>query len=123
MCTGGRIKHHLQNNLDRPESTILFVGYQAVGTLGRQILEGAHRVRLFGEYFPVLARISKVNGMSAHADQNELIDWIKGYNPTPEAVYTIHGEPDAAQTLADRIGREMHVAARPGKPHEVVDLS
>lgn len=122
MCTGGRIKHHLRNNLERPESTILFVGYQAVGTLGRQILEGAHRVRLFGEYMPVHARISKVNGMSAHADQGELIAWLKGFSDLPEAVYTIHGEPDAAQALADRITRDMGIPAWPGVSQEVIEL-
>ena len=122
MCTGGRIKHHLRNNLERPESTILFVGYQAYGTLGRKILEGAREVRLFGEMKSVLARIEKVNGMSAHADQHELVAWLKGQKAPPEQVFMIHGETAAAQSLADRVKRELQIPARVAKYQETVDL-
>ncbi len=122
MCTGGRIKHHLRNNLERPESTILFVGYQAQGTLGRQILEGANQVRLFGQMVPVYARITKVNGMSAHADQNELLAWLKGQKEAPSAVFMIHGEVDAAQALADLVTRDLKVTAHVAKRSEEVTL-
>ncbi len=122
MCTGGRIKHHLRNNLERPESTILFVGYQAKGTLGRQILEGAAQVRLFGQTTSVLARITKVNGMSAHADQRELLTWLKGQKEPPSSVFMIHGEGDAAQALADVVKRDLNIPARVAKRGEEVSL-
>lgn len=114
MCTGGRIKHHIANNIERPESVILFVGYQAQGTLGRQILGGLSRVRLFGEELEVLARIEKVNGMSAHADRSELLQWLKGMKTLPRKVFVIHGEEHATEAFAEyihnRLGIETHVA-------------
>jgi metallo-beta-lactamase family protein len=96
MCTGGRIKHHLKNNLSRPESTILFVGYQAVGTLGRVIQDQPAEVRLFGEMQPLRARIEKISGFSAHADRDELVQWISSLKKAPRRVFITHGEPDAA---------------------------
>lgn len=122
MCTGGRIKHHLRNNLERPESTILFVGYQAYGTLGRYILEGAHRVRLFGQMLSVHARIEKVNGMSAHADQAELLDWLKGQGSPPEAVFMVHGEKAASEALAERVTQDLGIPARAALYQEQVEL-
>lgn len=101
MCTGGRIKHHLKSNIDRPESTILFVGYQAVGTLGRIILDGVDPIRIFGEEHPVRARIEKISGFSAHADQNELLRWITALQKPPRHVFVTHGEPDAAGAFKD----------------------
>jgi metallo-beta-lactamase family protein len=100
MCTGGRIKHHLVNNISKPESTILFVGYQAVGTLGRQILERPPKVRIFGKTYDVRARIEKINGFSAHADKNELLRWIKGFKHPPQKVFVIHGEDKAAEAFS-----------------------
>lgn len=96
MCTGGRIKHHLKNNISRSESTVLFVGYQAVGTLGRLILDGVDPIRIFGEEHEVKARIEKISGFSAHADQNELLRWITALKKAPRRVFITHGEPDAA---------------------------
>ena len=108
MCTGGRIKHHLKNNISRSESTILFVGYQAGGTLGRLILDGADPVRIFGEEQPVKARIEKISGFSAHADQNELIRWITALKKAPRRVFITHGESDATNAfkklLAEKTG-------------------
>ena len=122
MCTGGRIKHHIYNNIDRPESVILFVGYQARGTLGRQLLEGADRVRLFGEECQVLSRIEKVNGMSAHADRRELLEWLRRIKRGPRKVFVIHGEEEATEAFAkyvhDHLGVESHVA----KYREEVEL-
>ena len=106
MCTGGRIKHHLANNIDRKESTVLFVGYQAVGTLGRQIVEGASEVRLFGRKYPVKARITQIHGFSAHADRSELLRWVSGLNPGPRRVFVTHGEPESAHALADLLKQE-----------------
>jgi len=99
MCTGGRIKHHLKNNISRPESTILFVGYQAVGTLGRLILDGIDPIRIFGEEHEVKARIEKIDGFSAHADQNELLRWLSSLRKAPRRVFITHGEPDAANAF------------------------
>jgi metallo-beta-lactamase family protein len=98
MCTGGRVKHHLVTNITRPESTILFVGYQAMGTLGRRIVDGAKRVRILGQYYPVKARVVQISGFSAHADRNELLRWISGI--TPRRVFIIHGEPKAASQFS-----------------------
>lgn len=99
MCTGGRIKHHLKNNISRPESTILFVGYQAVGTLGRLILDGTNPIRIFGEEQEVKARIEKISGFSAHADQNELLRWLTAFTKAPRRVFITHGEPNAANAF------------------------
>jgi metallo-beta-lactamase family protein len=100
MCTGGRIKHHLVTNISRPESTIVFVGYQAVGTLGRQIVDGAKEVRILGQYYPVRARVVQLNGFSAHADRNQLLKWLSSLQRPPRRVFVTHGEPSAAQHFA-----------------------
>jgi metallo-beta-lactamase family protein len=92
MCTGGRIKHHLANNISRPENTIMFVGYQAVGTLGRQIADGAEQVRILGQKYDVKAKIVKINGFSAHADRNELLRWLKALKNPPRTIFVVHGE-------------------------------
>jgi len=99
MCTGGRVKHHLKANIDRPESTILFVGYQSFGTLGRLILDGRETVRLFGEEYEVKARIEKISGFSAHADQNELYQWISSIKQAPRKVFITHGEEKQAEAF------------------------
>ena len=95
MCTGGRIKHHLVRNITRPENTILFVGYQAKGTLGREIVEGKEKVRILGNVYPVRARIVQIHGFSAHADKNELLKWISGFKSFPEKMFVVHGEEEA----------------------------
>ena len=111
MCTGGRVKHHLVTNITRLESTILFVGYQAIGTLGRQILDGAKQVRILGQQYPVRARIAQIHGFSAHADRNELFQWISGLNSAPRRVFVVHGEPRAVkqfgQFLREKTGWEI----------------
>jgi len=108
MCTGGRIKHHLKDNLVRPESTVLFVGYQAAGTLGRIILDGAESVRIHGADVPVEARIAKINGFSAHGDRNELLRWLSGLQTAPRHVFVTHGEPAAASEFADFVRMKRH---------------
>jgi metallo-beta-lactamase family protein len=100
MCTGGRIKHHLANNIERPESTILFVGYQAKGTLGRVISSGAREVRIHGVLRSVRARIARVSGMSAHADRNELLGWLSTLKKKPRGVFVVHGETESAESFA-----------------------
>jgi len=99
MCTGGRIKHHLVNNISRQENTILFVGYQAAGTLGRHITNGAEEVRILGQYYKVRARIAQLNGFSAHADKDELTRWISSLRKLPRRIFITHGELNASQHL------------------------
>lgn len=100
MCEAGRIRHHLKHNLHRAESTILFVGFQARGTLGRVILDGASHVRISGEDIDVRARIRRIDAYSAHADQDELHAWIAGRRPIAGSLFLDHGEPEAVAALA-----------------------
>jgi metallo-beta-lactamase family protein len=112
MCTGGRIKHHLANNLSRPECTVLFVGYQAVGTLGRLIENGVSPIRLFGQSLPVRARIEQLPGFSAHADRNELLQWLSKISPTPPRnIFVTHGEPATARAFSETLRREKNFSA------------
>ena len=107
MCTGGRIKHHLVRDISDPEHTVLFVGYQAVATLGRQILEGADEVRILGMPRPVAARIEKINGFSGHGDRNELLKWLKSLKREPKHVFLTHGEPRASEPFSELIGESL----------------
>ena len=107
MCEAGRIKHHLRHNLDRPESTILITGFQAAGTLGRRLVDGAKEVRIFGIPVPVRADIYTINGLSAHADQSGLLGWLRHFKRAPDT-YVVHGEPEAADALAQAVRRELH---------------
>ncbi|MNY13977.1 Ribonuclease [compost metagenome] len=107
MCTGGRIKHHLARRLPDPESTVCFVGFQAAQTKGRQILDGAEIVRLHGQEVPVRAKIERVDGFSAHADQRQLLAWLGGFERAPRKTFVVHGEPEASQALAERIREDL----------------
>jgi metallo-beta-lactamase family protein len=100
MCMGGRIKHHLVHNISRPESTILFVGYQASGTLGRQITTRPPEVRIFGQPRPLKARVEQIHSFSGHADRNGLIDWVGHFHPPLPVVFLTHGEKEVAFNLA-----------------------
>jgi metallo-beta-lactamase family protein len=103
MCTGGRIKHHLAAHISKPETTVLFVGYQAVGTLGRQIVEGAKEVRIIGQTFPVNAKIVQALGFSAHADRDELFSWLDHLKKQPRGLFVVHGEKNAAHHFAEYV--------------------
>jgi metallo-beta-lactamase family protein len=103
MCTGGRIKHHLVANISRPESTVLFVGYQAHGTLGRQIVQGDEQVRIHGQMHPVRAKIEQLHGLSAHADRTALLGWVKRFQKLPREILLTHGEEEAALSLAQEV--------------------
>ncbi|MGE5398531.1 MAG: MBL fold metallo-hydrolase RNA specificity domain-containing protein [Chitinophagales bacterium] len=109
MCDAGRIKHHLKHNLWRPESTILFVGYQAVGTLGRRLLEGEKLVRIHGEDIAVKADIRQLESYSAHADQAGIMKWLKGFKSVPKEIFLVHGEGQAQETLSQLIEKEFQV--------------
>ena len=114
MCDAGRIKHHLKHNLWRPESTILFVGYQAKGTLGRRLLDGAKKVRIFNEDIAVNARIERFEGFSGHADREGMLEWIGSMRNKPKMIMLVHGEPeviaDFAATLESRMSIRTHIA-------------
>ncbi len=106
MCTGGRIKHHLVNNIARPENTVMFVGYQAGGTLGRRILSGDKQVRILGQEYSVKANIVRINGFSAHADKEELLQWLSGLKKRPRRLFVVHGELESANAFANYVRQE-----------------
>ena len=111
MCDAGRIKHHLKHNLWREDSTILFVGYQAVGTPGRALLDGTQEIKLFGEPVHVAAKICRMPGISGHADVNGLVDWIKAFEVKPQKVFVTHGEDTVTELFAARLRDEMNYDA------------
>ena len=112
MCDGGRIRHHLKHNISRPECALVFVGFQAAGTLGRRIVDGAKTVRLFGEPYPVRARVFTIGGFSAHADRSALLGWLAKFRRAPRATWVVHGEPLAAHSLCDAINEKPGWRAR-----------
>lgn len=107
MCEAGRIKHHLKHNLWRKESTILFVGYQAEGSLGRKLLEGASEVTLFGEEIQVEAEILSMPGISGHADREGLMEWAAAFSPKPSKVFIVHGDDAVVQPFADLLKEKL----------------
>lgn len=107
MCDAGRIKHHLKHNLWGAQNTILFVGYQAIGTLGRSLLEGATEVKLFGEPVHVAAEICQMPGISGHADVNGLLDWVKAFRKPPKKIFVTHGEDSVTEIFARRLEEEF----------------
>ena len=103
MVTGGRVLTYLQQLIDEPSTTVLLVGYQAEGTRGRQLQEGAHEIKFFGKYYPVKATIKNIESLSAHADQNELLNWMGKLKNIPEEIFLIHGEPTASDAFRTKI--------------------
>ena len=122
MCDAGRIRHHLKHNLWRPECTVLFVGYQAVGTLGRRLLEGERNIKLFGEDIEVHARIESLHGVSGHADMNGLLKWIGAFRTPPERVFVVHGEDAVTDRFAETVAEKFGYAAMAPYPCCEVDL-
>lgn len=106
MCEAGRIRHHLKHNLWRDECTVLFVGYQAIGTLGRSLVEGAKEVRLFGETIEVRAKIAQLKGVSGHADKAGLTNWMLGFKNDPDRVFVVHGDDEVCDIFADYLHDE-----------------
>jgi metallo-beta-lactamase family protein len=107
MATGGRVLHHLARFLPDPANTVIFVGFQASGTRGRRLLDGEDEIRIHGQLIPARAAIESVGSLSAHADANEIMRWLAGFSRPPKKTFIIHGEPDAAQALRDRVEKEM----------------
>jgi metallo-beta-lactamase family protein len=123
MCEGGRIRHHLRYNISRAECAIVFVGFQAAGTLGRKIVDGAKAVRIFRESYPVRAKVFTINGLSAHADQSALLGWLRRFRRAPRQTYVVHGEPLAAHALRDRIAADLGWAVKVPGPGARADLA
>jgi metallo-beta-lactamase family protein len=123
MCNAGRIKHHLRHNLENPEATVLFVGHQGNGTLGRQIVDGAKRVRIYGQDFQVRARIAQIYGFSGHADHDGLMRWISSFQRPPRRVFLTHGEEQVALKLAAEIKEKLSYETYVPHYQEAVELS
>jgi len=120
MCSGGRIRHHLKNNLWRKNAHVIFVGFQAQGTLGRALVDGAKNVTIFGKEIAVKANIHTLGGFSAHADQSQLLEWAKHFKtPRPE-LYLVHGETDKLTALQEQFREKYNWAAKLPKPHETI---
>ncbi len=122
MCEAGRIRHHLKHNLWRPESTILFVGYQAVGTLGRMLMDGVKTVRLFGEPIEVKAEVRRLDGVSGHADKDGLIKWVTQFEPQPQRVFIVHGEDSVCNAFRDELSERYGLKAEAPYSGSVFDL-
>lgn len=122
MCEAGRIKHHLKHGLWNPANTVLFVGFQAVGTLGRSLIEGADKVKLFGETIRVGAEITQLPGISGHGDANQLIKWVTHFSPKPRRVFVNHGEADVCELFVKRLQQEFGLAATAPYSGSVYDL-
>ena len=113
MCDAGRIKHHLRNNLWRPECTILFVGYQSAGSPGRRILDGAEEIKIFGDPVAVRAQIESLRSLSGHADKNGLLEWIGGFKEKPRQTFIVHGDDEVATGFAMLLEEKGYSAMAP----------
>lgn len=125
MCDAGRIKHHLKHNIWDPNNTILFVGYQAPGTLGRLIVDGIKKVKIFGEEIAVNAEIEYIEGYSGHADQKELVNFVKGFTKTPKGIFLVHGDYDSQTALKAKILEDMDseiYIPRYGSSYELTEI-
>ena len=122
MCDAGRIRHHLKHNLWRANSAVVFVGFQSPGTLGRRLLDGVEKVKLFGEEIAVKAKIVNFQGLSSHADHDHLIEWIKAFDPEPAHVFVVHGDEDVAPVFAEELN-SLGFHAHAAKFTECYDLA
>ncbi len=123
MATGGRIMHHLANRLSKPETIVLFTGYQAEETLGRSLMQGAKSVNIFGQNIPVAAKILTLTNFSAHSDQRELLDWLKQLPKPPKRIFLTHGEDGPRTVLKGVIEKELGWNVALPKLNEVVELT
>lgn len=120
MCNGGRIRHHLKHNLWRNNSHVVIVGYQAIGTPGRALVDGAETFRMGGENIIVKAKIHTLGGFSAHASQSQLLNWVDGFSKTKPKIYLIHGEPDAKNSLRERLSQQGWKVYVPRRGNSIV---
>lgn len=123
MATGGRVLHHLAHRLPDPRTTVLLTGFQAAGTRGRSLADGAATLRMYGTDVPVRARVVQVDGLSAHADREELRRWLRGFRRPPRRTYVVHGEPQAADRLAAMLRTDLGWTAQVAEDHETVRLA
>ncbi len=123
MCDAGRIRHHLKHNLWRRECTIVFAGYQAEGTIGRSLIEGAREVKLFGESIDVNASIERIDGISGHADRNGLLEWIGAFEKKPERVFMVHGQDKVCDYFAEGLRNDFGLVADAPYSGSVFDLA
>jgi metallo-beta-lactamase family protein len=122
MATGGRVLHHLRNLLPEERTTVLFVGYQAEGTRGETIQSGKTEVKIFGSWVPIRAKVKTISGLSAHADQGELLRWLKSSSGTPAQVRIVHGEPESASTFSNILSETLGWKAKPAEHLETLEL-
>jgi metallo-beta-lactamase family protein len=122
MATGGRIIHHLKHRLDDPATQVVFTGYQGEGTLGRRLLDGASQVEIHRQPIAVRAKISKLNSLSAHADQEEILTWLKKFKSPPKRTFIVHGEPPAQLALQQKIAQQLGWATSIPAQGQVFDL-
>jgi metallo-beta-lactamase family protein len=123
MATGGRVLHHLKQRLPDPNTTVLFAGYQAAGTRGRSLQDGATAIKLLGEVVTVRARVHVLDGFSAHADQGEILRWLGTFTKPPRMTYIVHGEPPAADALANAIRDRLKWKVVIAKHQQIVPLT
>ena len=123
MCEAGRIRHHLKHNLWNPQNSIVFVGYQAEGTLGRALIDGAKEVKLFGETVIVAAEIHNLEGFSGHADQNGLLDWLGGFQKIPKQIFLVHGEEQSKVDFAKKVQEVLGLSTTPVFANSEFELS
>ncbi len=123
MITGGRILHHLANRLGDSKNMVLLTGFQAAGTRGRLLQDGASELKMHGRYFQVRAEVRNLSGLSAHADQEEILNWLRAFQKAPERTFLVHGEPQAADALRVKISDELKWNVMVAKPLERVELS
>jgi metallo-beta-lactamase family protein len=123
MATGGRVLHHLAAALPDARNTVMFVGFQAAGTRGRLLCDGAKQIKMLGEVVNVAARIERLDSMSAHADVEEIMRWLRGFTQPPQTTFIVHGEPAAADALEKRIRADLKWATHVAKHFERVDLN
>lgn len=123
MGSGGRVTHHLKNFLPHPQNSVLLVGYQAMGTPGQQLRDGARSIRIHGKDVAVQAAIVDIEAFSVHADRSELVEWLASARERPTAVYLVHGEEDSARALAEQIRRDLHIPAVVAEPGQIVEVA
>jgi metallo-beta-lactamase family protein len=122
MLSGGRVLHHLEHGLSDPRNTVLLVGYQAPGTRGRLLKDGASELKIHGKYIPVQAEIREISDLSAHADQREIIRWLKGFRTPPQKIFINHGEPQASDALRVKIRDSLGWESIVAKESEIYSL-
>ena len=122
MITGGRVLSYLEHLIDKPETTVTLVGYQAEGTRGRKLLEGAQEIKIYGKYYPVLANIMLIESLSAHGDQKDLLNWLSELETKPKKVFLVHGENEAADELRLKVQEQYGFDAQVPFLGQVVEI-